>query len=257
LHYECLKGASVGVVDVLLASFARGFLIKDNEGRLAVHHACSKGAPESVIDALRKASPKGAQSKDDQGRLPLHHACRKNASERVVRTLLRVYPRAAPIKDDQDKLPIHYACQRCASSNVVGLLLTTYPESIHVENRFGYTPLAEAKAVVVDNPQKMDPVIAVLQKFETEQDIIEASSKENSAVEAKVIVLEEKIRHLDTTLARVESPGKDMRAALRKNKDPADILDKFAGDLIALASGRSKSELSNSISVNKTPLKSR
>jgi hypothetical protein len=94
----------------------------------------------------------------------------------------------------------------------------------------------------------MDPVIVILQKFKREQDRIKASSNENSAVDAKVILLEEKIRHLDTTLGRVASLGKDMRAALRKNKDPADILDKFAGELIALASGASKSEQSNWIS---------
>ena len=113
-----------------------------------------------------------------RSRLPLHHACRKSSSERIIRTLLRVYPRAAQIKDDQDKLPIHYACQNGTSPSVVNVLLTTYPESINVKNGFGYTPLAEARAL--ENP-KMDPIIHVLEKFKVEQDKIKLDSGDTVA----------------------------------------------------------------------------
>jgi ankyrin repeat protein len=243
LHYACLKGASQGVVDVLLASFSKGAMSKDDEGRLPIHHACSKGAPEGIIDALLKASPKGAQSKDDQGRLPLHHACRKNATERIIRTLLRVYPRGAQIKDDQDKLPIHYSCQNGASPLIVSLMLTTYPESINVKNGFGYTPLAEAKAL--DNP-KMDPVIKVLEQFKKEQDKIKVDSGENAAMESQVNGLVDKVSQLEKTLAKVVDFGKDLKHDLKKNKDVTDVLDRFADKLIGLGGKDSK-----------TPLKSR
>lgn len=231
LHYACLKGATQGVVDVLVGAFPKGAMSKDDEGRLPLHHACSKGASEGVIDALLKASPKGAQSKDDQGRLPLHHACRKNASERIIRTLLRVYPRAAQIKDDQDKLPIHYACQNGATPSVVNLLLTTYPESINVKNGFGYTPLAEARAL--ENP-KMDPIVNVLEKFKKEQDKIKVDSGENGILEQKITKLTDRVETLEMTLARVGDIGASIKHDIHKNKDPYDILEKMAEKLLAL-----------------------
>ena len=231
LHYACLKGASQEVVDVLLGSFPKGAMSKDDEGRLPIHHACSKGAPEGVIDALLKASPKGAQSKDDQGRLPLHHACRKSSSERIIRTLLRVYPRAAQIKDDQDKLPIHYACQNGASPNVVNVLLTTYPESINVKNGFGYTPLAEARAL--ENP-KMDPIIQVLEKFKVEQDKIKIDSGENAVVDAKLDHLGKRVIALEKILASVMDIGAELKGNVKKAKDPYVLIDKLADRLANL-----------------------
>lgn len=231
LHYACLKGASQDVVDVLLASFPKGAMSKDDEGRLPIHHACSKGAPEGVIDALLKASPKGAQSKDDQGRLPLHHACRKSSSERIIRTLLRVYPRAAQIKDDQDKLPIHYACQNGASPSVVNVLLTTYPESINVKNGFGYTPLAEARAL--ENP-KMDPIIHVLEKFKVEQDKIKIDSGENAIFEAKLDALNKRVVHLERLLGNVMDLGVEMKGSVKKAKDPYILIDRIADRLANL-----------------------
>jgi len=250
LHYACLKGASQGIVDALLEAFAKGALSKDDEGRLPIHHACGKGAPEAVIDALLKASPKGAQTKDDQGRVPLHHACRKNASERVIRTLLRVYPRASQIKDDQDKLPIHYACQNGASAHVVSLLLATYPESVNVQNGFGYTPLAEAKQK--DTPNTV-AVVRLLEKTKREQDKIKANSGENAELQSRVTIAEDKIANLQKTLGKVALLGKEMRHDLvRKGKDPADVLEKFADKLIELGQGSSRSG-----GPDKTPLKAR
>ena len=231
LHYACLKGAEQGVVDVLLATFPKGAMSKDDEGRLPIHHACSKGAPEGVIDALLKASPKGAQSKDDQGRLPLHHACRKSSSERIIRTLLRVYPRASQIKDDQDKLPIHYACQNGASPAVVNVLLTTYPESINVKNGFGYTPLAEARAL--ENP-KMEPIIQVLEKFKVEQDKIKVDSGENAVLEHKLDQLSKRVVVLEKLLANVMEMGTDIKASVKKAKDPYILIDKMADRLANL-----------------------
>jgi len=228
LHYACLKSAPPGVIESLLTSFPKGAMSKDDEGRLPIHHACSKGAPEGVIDALLKASPKGAQSKDDQGRLPLHHACRKASSERIVRTLLRVYPRAAQIKDDQDKLPIHYACQNGASAPVINVLLTTYPESINVKNGFGYTPLAEARAL--ENP-KMDPIIKVLEKFKYEQDKIKADSDENVEFEAKISTLNQRVLSLESALGSIAALGRDLKANVKKTKDPIALLNKFADKL--------------------------
>jgi len=231
LHYACLKGASQDVVDVLLTSFPKGAMSKDDEGRLPIHHACSKGAPEGVIDALLKASPKGAQSKDDQGRLPLHHACRKSSSERIIRTLLRVYPRAAQIKDDQDKLPIHYACQNGTSPSVVNVLLTTYPESINVKNGFGYTPLAEARAL--ENP-KMDPIIHVLEKFKVEQDKIKIDSGENAIFEAKLDGLNKRVIQLEKMLGAAMDLGVEIKGSVKKAKDPYTLIDRMADKLANL-----------------------
>lgn len=231
LHYACLKGAAQEVVDVLLAAFPKATMSKDDEGRLPIHHACSKGAPEGIIDALLKASPKGAQSKDDQGRLPLHHACRKSLSERVIRTLLRVYPRAAQIKDDQDKLPIHYACQNGTSPSVVNVLLTTYPESINVKNGFGYTPLAEARAL--ENP-KMDPIIHVLERFKVEQDKIKIDSGENAIFEAKLDALNKRVIHLERMLGSVMDLGAEIKVSVKKAKDPYTLIDRIADKLANL-----------------------
>jgi ankyrin repeat protein len=231
LHYACLKGASQAVVDVLIESFPKGAMTKDDEGRLPIHHACSKGAPEGVIDALLKASPKGAQSKDDQGRLPLHHACRKSSSERIIRTLLRVYPRAAQVKDDQDKLPIHYACQNGASPSVINVLLTTYPESINVKNGFGYTPLAEARAL--ENP-KMDPIIHVLEKFKVEQDKIKIDAGENAIFEAKLDAMNQRVVHLEKLLGQVMDLGVEMKGSVKRAKDPYVLIDRIADRLANL-----------------------
>lgn len=231
IHYACLKGASQSVVDVLLESFPKGAMSKDDEGRLPIHHACSKGAPEGVIDALLKASPKGAQSKDDQGRLPLHHACRKSSSERIIRTLLRVYPRAAQIKDDQDKLPIHYACQNGASPSVINVLLTTYPESINVKNGFGYTPLAEARAL--ENP-KLDPIIHILEKFKVEQDQIKIDAGENAIYEAKLDAMNRRVAHLEKLLGHVMDLGVEIKGSVKKTKDPFVLIYMMADKLANL-----------------------
>ncbi|KAL3913283.1 MAG: hypothetical protein SGARI_000732 [Bacillariaceae sp.] len=241
LHYACLKGASQSVVDVLLESFPKGSMSKDDEGRLPIHHACSKGAPEGVIDALLKASPKGAQSKDDQGRLPLHHACRKSSSERIIRTLLRVYPRAAQIKDDQDKLPIHYACQNGASPSVINVLLTTYPESINVKNGFGYTPLAEARAL--ENP-KMDPIIHVLEKFKVEQDKIKVDAGENAIFEAKLDAMNKRVVHLEKLMGQVMDLGVEIKGSVKKAKDPYVLIDRIA-DRLANLDGSIDEPISN------------
>mmetsp|Transcript_15807 Transcript_15807/g.24596 ORF Transcript_15807/g.24596 Transcript_15807/m.24596 type:complete len:626 (-) Transcript_15807:138-2015(-) len=235
LHYACLKGASQGIVDALLQHFPKGAMSKDDEGRLPIHHACSKGAPDGVVEALLKATPKGAQSKDDQGRLPLHHACRKNGTERTIRTLLRVYPRAAQVKDDQDKLPVHYACANGANVNVINTLLTTYPESINVKNGFGYTPLAEAKAV--ENPEKMEAIIQVLEKFREQQDKIKADSSENKALEAKVQHLQNRVRDLESSLTTLANIGKDLKLNLKKETSPQTLLTLFADKLSTIDVG--------------------
>lgn len=237
LHYASLKCAPQGVVDGLLACYTKGAMSKDDEGRLPIHHACSKGAPEGVIDALLKASPKGAQSKDDQGRLPLHHACRKAASERVIRTLLRVYPRAAQIKDDQEKLPVHYACQSGANAKIIHLLLATYPESINVKNGFGYTPLAEARAV--DNP-KMEPVVKVLEKFKQEQEKIKDANGgglDDTRMEEKLAIMTRRMLALESSLSSVANLGKDLKLNMKKTKDPMALLSSFADKLSTIDTG--------------------
>eukprot|EP00559_Dactyliosolen_fragilissimus_P001582 CAMPEP_0184855076 /NCGR_PEP_ID=MMETSP0580-20130426/403_1 /TAXON_ID=1118495 /ORGANISM="Dactyliosolen fragilissimus" /LENGTH=642 /DNA_ID=CAMNT_0027349497 /DNA_START=181 /DNA_END=2109 /DNA_ORIENTATION=- len=165
LHYACLKGAKEDVICALIGANAKSTMTKDDEGRLPIHHACSRGAPDGTISALLKASPKTAQSKDDQGRLPLHHACRKNASESVVRVLLKTFAKAAQAKDDQEKLPIHYACQNCTNERIINLLLHAYPNSIFEKSGFGYTPLAEAKAV---DDSKMNKIVKSLENFKKE-----------------------------------------------------------------------------------------
>jgi ankyrin repeat protein len=253
LHYACLKSAPHAVIDVLLSSFTKGAMSKDDEGRLPIHHACSKGASEGVIEALLKASPKGAQSKDDQGRLPLHHACRKAASEKIVRTLLRVYPRAAQVKDDQDKLPIHYACQNGASPSVITILLTTYPESINVRNGFGYSPLAEARAM--DNP-KMEPIINVLEKFKSQQDKIKSENGENAALEAKVSFMAQRIIALEQAISTVANLGKDLKYNAKKSKDPVALLEKFADKLATIDIGiQSPAIPASPQPANKSPLR--
>ncbi|KAL7576066.1 hypothetical protein ACA910_000850 [Epithemia clementina (nom. ined.)] len=246
LHYACLKGASQEVVDVLLATSSKSAMAKDDEGRQPIHHACGKGAPESVIDALLKAAPKGAQSKDDQGRLPLHHACRKNTSERVIRTLLRVYPRAAQIKDDQDKLAIHYACQHGASPAIVHLLLTTNPESINVKNGFGHTPIAEVKAA--NNP-KMEPVLKVLEKFKEshDQNVLLADTTD---AEGKIQVLQDKVTSLERTLSRIGEVGRDIKAELRRGRDPEEVLEDLADRLLLIGKASATSRTT-------TPLKTK
>lgn len=222
LHYACLKSAPEGVIKALLASYPKACLSKDDDGRLPIHHACSKGAPEAVIETLLKTSSKGAQSKDDQGRLPIHHACRKNASEKVIKTMLRVYPRSAQVKDDQDKLPIHYACQNSTSASLINVLLMAYPESVYAKNGFGYTPLAEAKAI--ENP-KMANVIETLEAFQAEQDKLkeseDPSSGTSAGLQSKVNALTERVDSLEQMLSKVAAIGELLKG---KSDDKAIVL---------------------------------
>eukprot|EP00548_Thalassiothrix_antarctica_P006573 CAMPEP_0194130012 /NCGR_PEP_ID=MMETSP0152-20130528/1185_1 /TAXON_ID=1049557 /ORGANISM="Thalassiothrix antarctica, Strain L6-D1" /LENGTH=628 /DNA_ID=CAMNT_0038824419 /DNA_START=65 /DNA_END=1951 /DNA_ORIENTATION=- len=234
LHYACLKSAPKEIVDGLLSCFPKGAMSKDEEGRLPIHHACSKGASEGVIDELLKASSKGAQSKDDQGRLPLHHACRKGASERVIRTLLRIYSRGSQIKDDQDKLPIHYACQDCANPRIISLLLSSYPESINIKNGFGYTPLAEARAV--ENP-KMHPILTVLEKFKLEQDEIKVGCEENAVLDAKLAEMSNRLAVLESTISSIAYLGRELKANVKKTKNPQKMLSEFAEKLSSIDIG--------------------
>jgi len=246
IHYACLKGASVGVVENLLGTYPKGAQSKDDEGRLPIHHACSKGAPEDVINALLNSSPKGSASKDDQGRLPLHHACRKNASEKVVKALLRSYPKGAQVKDDQDKLPIHYACQHGGSEGVINILLAAFPHSINSKNGFGYTPLAEARAM--DNP-KMEGVISVLEKFKSENQhllqpgevvhrggesvnhLFTAGSQDTEALKAQVSELNQKVETMGKVLITVAKLGQDIKVALKEGHDTTQVLHKMSHDL--------------------------
>lgn len=201
------------------------------------------------------SSPKGAQSKDDQGRLPIHHACRKNCSEKVIKALLKTYPKGAQVKDDQDKLPIHYVCQNGGSEDVINVLLAAYPFSINVKNGFGYTPLAEAKAM--DNP-KMEKVVATLEKFisnnphltsqgeEKAFQAAEDSSKramkaEKVAAEAhedqqvlmaKVADLEATVGQLQRQLDFLAQVGSEMKSSLAEGVTARECLETFGEKLM-------------------------
>lgn len=226
LHYACLKGASLNTVTSLLQCYPKGATSKDDEGRLPIHHACSKGAPPDVISALLSSSPKSAASKDDQGRLPLHHACRKNPNNDIIELLLKAYPKGAQIKDDQEKLPIHYACHS-NNETVISALLQVYPQSILVKNGFGYTPLAEARAL--DNP-KMDSIIQLLESHHS-QFVVSSSGdpksptlNENDALKNQVAELNKTVASLGNVLQGVAQLGTDIQSSLNKGKDSKEVL---------------------------------
>ena len=225
----------------MLDSYPKSAGHKDDEGRLPIHHACSKSAPESIVDALLRACPKGAQSKDDQGRLALHHACRKRATDRVVRTLLRVYPRAAQIKDDQDKLPIHYACQHGTTTSAVAHLLTAYADSVAVKNGFGQTPLDEAKDAVDNGNEDMESIVKLLNKAQREHEKRGNNLDVDAAVKDKIASLDNRIETLELTLGKVGALGREVKTAVRKKKDPLEILDRFADELLLLGKARRSS----------------
>jgi len=102
---------------------------------------------------------------------------------------------------------------------------------INVKNGFGYTPLAEARAL--ENP-KMDPIVHVLEKFKKEQDKIKVDSGENSILESKILKLEGRVTELENTLSGVVALGVSMKQDLSKKKDPAFILEKLADKLVSL-----------------------
>lgn len=255
IHYACLKGAATGVVESLLGTYPKGAQSKDDEGRLPIHHACSKGAPEGVITALLNSNPKGAQSKDDQGRLPIHHACRKNSTEKIIKALLKTYPKGAQVKDDQDKLPIHYVCQNGGSEDVINILLSAYPNSINVKNGFGYTPIAEAKAM--DSP-KMEKVVAVLEKFKKSNPQLggdlddvaaaklldetnkRAKAAETSAREAqeqqnilmrKLAEMELVSKKMEQQINNLSRMGAQMKSNLAEGVTAREVLEKFGEEL--------------------------
>lgn len=193
----------------------------NDEGRLPIHHACSKGAPPDAISALLSSSPKSAASKDDQGRLPLHHACRKNPNNDIIELLLKAYPKGAQIKDDQEKLPIHYACHS-NNETVISALLQVYPQSILVKNGFGYTPLAEARAL--DNP-KMDSIISLLESHHSQ--FVEPKSpttNENDVLKNQVTELNKTVVSLGKVLQGVAQLGTDIQSSLSKGKDSKEVL---------------------------------
>ena len=111
------------------------------------------------------------------------------------------------------------------------MLLTTYPESINVKNGFGYTPLAEARAL--ENP-KMEPIIQVLEKFKVEQDKIKVDSGENAVLEHKLDQLSKRVVVLEKLLANVMEIGSDIKASVKKAKDPYILIDKMADRLANL-----------------------
>merc|ERR1712087_463851 len=168
------------------------------------------------------------------GRLPLHHACRKSPSPQTVDLLIEAYPKGAQIKDDQEKLPIHYACHS-SSEVVVEKLLHVYPQSILVKNGFGYTPLAEARAM--DNP-KMDGIISLLEKFKAEY--LPASSKsvssttnpgvrtENEVLKNQVLELNKTVASLGKVLQGVAQLGTDIQSSLAKGKDSKQVLQSLS-----------------------------
>jgi len=225
----------LNTVTSLLTCYPKGATSKDDEGRLPIHHACSKGAPPDVISALLSSSPKSAASKDDQGRLPLHHACRKNPNNDIIELLLKAYPKGAQIKDDQEKLPIHYACHS-NNETVVSALLQVYPQSILVKNGFGYTPLAEARAL--DNP-KMDSIIQLLESHHSQ--FVEPSSNnksnegtpvalsnENDLLKNQVTELNKTVVSLGKVLQGVAQLGSDIQCSLDKGKDSKEVLQSLS-----------------------------
>jgi len=240
LHYASLKAAEEGVTAALLRSNPKAAVSKDDEGRLPIHHACSKGASHGAIEALLKVSPKGSQSKDDQGRLPLHHACRKGAGERVVRALLKIYPRGAQVKDDQEKLAIHYACQSgTVSEGVISLLMNTYPESVNSKNGFGYTPIAEARAM------SNTTIVKQIEKFKAKHDLItdndstqsinsdrrstsgrsrvsNADVEDNYKLKTTVTELSERVNYLESLLAEVAQIGAELSSETKETKEAGE-----------------------------------
>lgn len=231
IHYACLKGAGTGVVESLLGTYPKGAQSKDDEGRLPIHHACSKGAPDGVIMALLNSSPKGAQSKDDQGRLPIHHACRKNSSEKIIKALIKTYPKGPQVKDDQDKLPIHYICQNGGSENVINVLLASYPHSINIKNGFGYTPLAEARAM--DNP-KMERIVAVLESFKAANPHLTKVDEEgdNSKAFAAAEVSAKKAEAAEKVAAEAQE---EQQILMRKISDMENIVKQLQEQMILLS----------------------
>jgi len=233
LHYACLKGASLNTVTSLLQCYPKGATSKDDEGRLPIHHACSKGAPPDVISALLSTSPKSAASKDDQGRLPLHHACRKNPNNDIIELLLKAYPKGAQIKDDQEKLPIHYACHS-SNETVISALLQVYPQSILVKNGFGYTPLAEARAL--DNP-KMDSIIQLMESHHSQFVVSSAgepkspTATENDALKSQVTELNKTVVSLGKVLQGVAQLGNDIQSSLDKGKNSKEVLKSLSEQL--------------------------
>ena len=103
-----------------------------------------------------------------------------------------------------------------------------------MKNGFGYTPLAEARAV--ENP-KMEPVIKVLEKFKMDQDKIKDESDENMIVEAKLTAMTQRILVLESTLASIANLGKDLKANMKKSKDPMSVLNRFADKLSTIDMG--------------------
>lgn len=276
IHYACLKGADIAVVESLLKNYPRASAIKDEEGRLPLHHACSKGANANVVDALLKTYPKGAQIKDEQGRLALHHATRKSATERTVRTLLTVYPRAAQIKDDQDKLPIHYACSHSQSKinkDVVQCLAVSYPESVFVENGFGQTPITEIKEAIKNNSANNDnattsiaelqSILALLQKTQSDVKASGGSligSTSSKGLAGNSVVIEARIKYLETRIEQLEqcflATGQDIKASLKKGKDPTTVLEKLSRDFLDMSiSVPTSGNLSSNGDVNNNPPK--
>jgi hypothetical protein len=111
------------------------------------------------------------------------------------------------------------------------VLLTTYPESINVKNGFGYTPLAEARAL--ENP-KMDPIIHVLEKFKVEQDKIKIDSGENAIFEAKLDALNKRVVHMERLLGNVMDLGAEIKGSVKKAKDPYILINRIAERLANL-----------------------
>lgn len=142
----------------------------------------------------------------------------------IIELLLKAYPKGAQIKDDQEKLPIHYACHS-NNETVISALLQVYPQSILVKNGFGYTPLAEARAL--DNP-KMDSIIQLLEshhsQFVVSTDPKSPTSTENDALKSQVTELNKTVVSLGKVLQGVAQLGNDIQSSLNKGKDSKEVL---------------------------------
>jgi uncharacterized coiled-coil protein SlyX len=70
-------------------------------------------------------------------------------------------------------------------------------------------------------------------------------------LDAKISTLNEKVASLEATIDKVSELGKDMRHDLKKQRDPVEVLERFANKLLDLRLTKAKFPLKGNQSTTK------
>lgn len=135
LHMAIAAGATLSVIEILIAEAPDVLTMGNKYGSTPLHVALDRGADSNMIDLLLSSEDgKKAARVPDRigGNLPIHVAATKGCSVEVAKSLLKAYPNAIHAENGKRKNPLEVALEsgRCCEEVIHLLKLSDAAEDV-------------------------------------------------------------------------------------------------------------------------------